>query len=44
MEYKKRNTAQLAGIGAMMEERWSLKKDLWDNNNEDEEDGDKEEI
>ena len=28
----------------MMEERWSLKKDLWDNNDEDEEDGDKEEI
>ena len=43
MEYQKRNTAQLARIGAMMEERWSLKEDLWDNNDENEEDGDKEE-
>jgi len=33
----------LARIGAMMEERWSLKENFWNNDDEDEEDGDKKE-
>jgi len=35
--------AQLARIGAVIEQRWGLKEDLQNSNEEDEEDGDKKE-
>ena len=43
IENQKRNTAQLVRIGAMMEQRWCLKKDSQSSNKKDKEDRDKEE-
>ena len=34
MEGQKRNTAQLARIGAIVEQRWGLKKNPWDSDKE----------
>ena len=43
IEDQKRNTAQLVRVGAIMEQRWCLKRDSQNSNKKDKEDRDMEE-